>query len=119
MTKARNRGLAGLLLVLTALYAGAALAQETPDQFNKANAEARRHSQVQQDLRNRAHQDRLDENNARLSCQGSGSAAAMSACNSNVGIDMRQRGLDLSNQIIDERNNHTQILQGMGVHRVP
>lgn len=119
MTKARNGGLAGLLLVLTALYAGAALAQETPSQFDKANAEARRHMQVQQDLRNRAHQNRLDESNARLSCQGTGSAGAMGACNSNVDINTRQRGLDLGNQIIDERNNHNQILQGIGVHRVP
>ncbi len=120
MAKARNGGLtAALLLALTALTAGAALAQETPSQFDKANAEARRHTEAQQQLRNRAHQNRLDENNARVTCQGAGSAAAQGACNSNVDIGMRNRGLDLHNDAIDERNNHNQILQGLGVHRVP
>ena len=119
MAKTRNWGLAGLLLALSALTSGAALAQETHDQFDKANAEDRRHSQVQQDLRNRTHQNRLDENNARVTCQGAGSAAAQGACNSNVDIDMRNRGLDLNNQVLTERNSHNQILQGIGVHRVP
>jgi len=120
MAKARNGGLAAALLIaLSAFCAGAAVAQESPDQFDKANAEARRHTEAQQQLRNQAHQNRLDENNARIGCQGTGSAAAQGACNSNVDIDMRQRGLDLHNQVIDERNNHSQILQGMGVHRVP
>lgn len=119
MVKARSGGLAALLLALTALYAGAALAQETPDQFDKANAEARRHTEAQQQMRNQAHQNRVDESNARIGCQGTGSGAAQGACNSNVDINMRQRGLDLHNQIIDEHNNHNQILQGIGVHRVP
>ncbi len=52
-----------------------------------------------------------------LGCQGSGSAAAQSACNGNVDIGMRQRGLDLHNQVIQEHNTHNQILQGLGVHR--
>jgi hypothetical protein len=123
MAKARNRGIgrgvAGLLVSLTLLHAFPALAQETPDQFNAANAENRRHTETQNQLRNQAHDLRIDRDRALLGCQGSGSAAAQGACNGNVGIDMRQRGLDLHNQIIQEHNTHNQILQGLGVHRAP
>jgi hypothetical protein len=110
--------MAALLVSLT-LHAVPALAQETPDQFNAANAENRRHTETQNQLRNQAHDLRNDQDRAVLGCQGTGSAAAQGACNSNVGIDMRQRGLDLHNQIIQERNSHNQILQGLGVHRAP
>jgi hypothetical protein len=123
MAKARNggigRGVAALLVSLTLLHAVPAWAQETPDQFNAANAENRRHSESQNQLRNQAHDLRNDRDKALLGCQGTGSAAAQGACNSNVGIDMRQRGLDLHNQIIQEHNSHNQILQGLGVHRAP
>jgi hypothetical protein len=123
MAKARNGGigrrLAGLLVSLTVFAAIPALAQETPNQFNAANAENRRHTESQSQLRNEAHDLRNDQERALLSCQGAGSAAAQSACNSNVGIDTRQRDLNLHNQILQERNTHNQILQGIGVHRVP
>jgi hypothetical protein len=123
MPKARDRGigrgLLGLFVALVVLQAVPALAQETPDQFDAANAEARRHSEQQNQLRNQAHDLRQDRTNALLSCQGAGSAAAQGACNSNVGIGLRQRGLRLDNQFIQERNTHNQILQGLGVHRVP
>lgn len=109
-------GLAALLLLLAALPA---LAQETPDQFDAANAEARRHSEAQNELRNDAHTLRTDQGKALLTCQGAGSAAAQKACANNVGIDTRQRRYQLDNQVIQERDNHIQILKGIGVHRVP
>jgi hypothetical protein len=123
MAKACNRRigrfLAGLFTALVLLTAIPALAQETPDQFNAANAEQRRHSEAQNQLRNQAHDLRNDQDRALLGCQGAGSAAAQSACSNNVGINMNQRNLDLRNQIIQEHNSHNQILQGLGVHRVP
>jgi hypothetical protein len=111
--------LAGLCLSLALLQAAPVAAQETPDQFDAANAENRRFSEAQNQLRNQAHDLRDDREKALLQCQGAGSAAAQNACQSNVGIDMRQRGLGLSNQIIQERNNHDLILKGIGVRRVP
>jgi hypothetical protein len=123
MAKASNRGIgrfrAGLLAALVLFTAVPALAQETPDQFNAANAEQRRHTEAQQQIRNQAHDLRVDQGRALLGCQGAGSAAAQSACSNNVGINMNQRNLDLRNQIIQEHNSHNQILQGLGVHRVP
>jgi hypothetical protein len=114
-----GRGLAGLFLALAVLQAAPVAAQETPDQFDAANAENRRFTEAQNQLRNQAHDLRNDNANALLQCQGAGSAAAQNACESNVGIDMRQRRLNLGNQIIQERNNHDLILKGIGVHRVP
>jgi hypothetical protein len=123
MVKARNGGIAwGLAVLLTSialLHAVPALAQETPDQFNAANAESRRHSDAQNQLRNQEHDLRIDQGRALLNCQGAGSAAAQGACNSNVGIETRQRGLNLNNQFIQEHNAHNQILNGIGVHRAP
>ena len=114
-----GRGLAGLFVSLALLQAIPALAQETPDQFNAANAESRRHSEAQNQLRNQAHDLRNDQEKALLQCQGAGSAAAQNACAGNAAINLRQRGLDLNNQSIQERNNHNLILKGIGVHRVP
>lgn len=108
-----------LALAVAATAGPMALAEETPQQFDAANAENRRHSEAQNQLRNDAHDLRNDQARALLGCERAGSAAAVQACRSNVAIDMRQRGLDLDNQIIRERNNHTQILKGIGVHRVP
>jgi len=108
--------LAGLLLALPWVPA---LAQETPELFDAANAENRRHSEAENQLRNQAHDLRTDRTKALLGCQGTGSAAAQKACTNNVDIDTRQNKLDLDNQVIQERNNHTLILKGIGVHRVP
>jgi hypothetical protein len=123
MAKTSNRVIGGLrvgLLAALALFTAVpVLAQETPDQFNAANAEQRRHTEAQQQIRNQAHDLRVDQGRALLGCQGAGSAAAQSACSNNVGINMNQRNLDLRNQIIQERNSHSQILQGIGVHRAP
>jgi hypothetical protein len=123
MVKASNRemgrGLAGLFVSLALLHAIPALAQETPDQFNAANAESRRYSETQNQLRNQAHDLRNDQTKALLQCQGAGSAAAQKACAGNANVNLRQRGLDLNNQSIQERNNHNLILKGIGVHRVP
>ena len=123
MAKASNRGLsrglAGLFVSLALLHAVPALAQETPDQFNAANAESRRHSEAQNQLRNQAHDLRNDQAKALLQCQGAGSAAAQKACAGNADVNLRQRGLDLNNQAIQERNSHNLILKGIGVHRVP
>jgi hypothetical protein len=114
-----GRGLAGLCLMAVLLPAVPVAAQETPDQFDAANAENRRFTEAQNQLRNQAHDLRNDQARALLQCQGAGSAAAQGACQSNVGIDTRQRDLGLSNQFIQERNNHDLILKGIGVHRVP
>jgi hypothetical protein len=111
--------LAALLLGFALLQAVPVRAQETPDQFDAANAENRRHSEAQNQLRNQAHDLRNDRAKALLGCQGTGSAAAQNACNSNVEINTRQRDLDLGNQSIQEHNTHNQILKGIGVHRVP
>jgi hypothetical protein len=112
-------GLAALLIALPLLQVIPASAQETPDQFNAANAETRRHQEVQNQLRNQAHDLRNDRANGLLQCQGAGSAAAQSACANNLDLQLRRRGLDLNNQIIQERDNHNLILKGTGVHRVP
>ena len=114
-----GRGLAALLLLPLLLQAAPVWAQETPDQFNAANAENRRHNEAQNQLRNQAHDLRNDRANGLLQCQGAGSAAAQNACANNLDIDLRNRGLDLNNQAIQERNNHNLILKGIGVHRVP
>jgi len=114
-----GRYVTGLFVSLALLHAVPALAQETPDQFDAANAENRRHNEAQNQLRNQAHDLRNDQAKALLQCQGTGSAAAQKACAGNVGINLRQRGLDLNNQSIQERNNHNLILKGIGVHRVP
>jgi hypothetical protein len=110
---------AALLMALPLLQAAPALAQETPQQFNAANAETRRYSEIQNQLRNQAHELRDDRANGLLQCRGAGSAAAQSACAGNLDINLRQRGLNLNNQIIRERDNHNLILKGTGVHRVP
>jgi hypothetical protein len=109
-------GLAALLMPLLVLPASA---QETPDQFDAANAENRRHNEAQNRLRNQAHDLRNDRTKGLLQCRGAGSAAAQTACANNLDIDLRQRGLDLSNQSIREKDSHDLILKGIGVHRVP
>ena len=122
MGKAAGRGIGRLAASLTALlllHAVPALAQETPNQFNAANAENRRYNEVQNRLRNQAHDLRNDRANGLLQCQAAGSAAAQNACANNLDIKLRQRGLDLSNQRIQQQNDHNLILKGTGVHRVP
>jgi hypothetical protein len=109
----------GLALAVGVLHGWPAVAQETPDQFDAANAENRRHSEAENALRGQAHDLRNDQTQGALHCQGAGSASAQQACQNNLGIEMRQRGLDLSNQSIQERNNHNLILKGIGVHRAP
>ena len=114
-----GRVAAALLMVLPLLLAFPAEAQETPDQFNAANAENRRHNEAQNQLRNQAHDLRNDRAKGLLQCQGAGSAAAQKACAGNLDLNLRQRGLDLNNRAIQEKNNHNLILKGIGVHRVP
>jgi hypothetical protein len=118
MAKA-SRGGIGFAVLLLLLPVAAASAQETPDQFNAANAEKRRYNEAQNQLRNQAHDLRNDQAKGLLQCQGAGSGAAQNACANNLDIQLRQRGLDLNNQAIQERNNHNLILKGIGVHRVP
>lgn len=113
-----GRGLAALLMLPLSLSAPA-WAQETPDQFNAANAENRRHNEAQNQLRNQAHDLRNDRAKGLLQCQGVGSAAAQKACSNNLDLNLRQRGLDLNNRAIQEQNNHNLILKGIGVHRAP
>jgi hypothetical protein len=114
-----GRALAALLTLPLLLLAAPASAQETPDQFNAANAENRRHNEAQNQLRNQAHDLRNDRAKGLLQCQGAGSAAAQRACTNNLDLNLRQRGLDLNNRAIQEQNNHNLILKGIGVHRAP
>jgi Skp family chaperone for outer membrane proteins len=101
-----------LAFVTLATTAGA---QETIDQFNAANAENRRHSATQGQLRNDALQLHQDQGRGLLNCQGAGSAGAIGACQGNVQIQTQQRGLMLDNRIQQERNAHRQNLKGIGV----
>jgi hypothetical protein len=100
-------------LIAAGLPVSAAWAQETIDQFNAANAENRRHSAAQSQLRNDDLQLRQDQARGLLSCQGGGSAAA--ACQGNVRLQTQQRGLMLDNRTQQERDAHHQTLQGIGV----
>jgi len=114
-----HRPAARIVAALLLLVGVPALAQETPEQFDAANAENRRHSEAENQLRNQALELRNDRAKALLQCQGAGSAAARKACAGNVDINLRPRGLDLNNQGIRAQDNHNLILKGIGVHRVP
>jgi hypothetical protein len=114
-----SRVLSAALTGLPLLLAAPASGQETPGQFNAANAENRRHTEAENRLRNEALELRQDRAKALLQCQGAGSVVARNACAGHVDIDTRQRGLDLNNQAIREQNNHNLILKGIGVRRVP
>lgn len=109
----RGRATFPILLIL-ALCAGLtpAWAQETIDQFNAANAENRRHTAAESQLRNDALQQRQDQARGLLSCQGAG---AVAACQNNLQLRTQQRSLLLNNQIRQERDTHRQNLQGIGV----
>jgi hypothetical protein len=105
--------IAALAFVASAISAqGPALGQETIDQFNAANAENRRHTAAENQLRNDALQLRQDQARGLLNCQGAG---AVAACRSNRQLQTQQRGLMLDNQIRQERDFHRQTLQGIGV----
>jgi len=108
----------GALVLLTALSVAPAVgqAQETIDQYNAANAEQRRYSDVQNGLNNQALQQQKDQQRQLLGCQGAG---APGACVNDTNITAEQRALRLNNQSIQERNTHILILQSIGVHRVP
>jgi hypothetical protein len=104
-----------ILVVAFVTLATNAGAQETIDQFNAANAENRRHSAAESQLRNDALQLHQDQGRGLLNCQGAGSAGAIGACQGNVQIQTQQRGLMLDNRVQQERNAHRQNLQGIGV----
>jgi len=103
------------MMFLASLTLAAALptqAQETIDQFNAANAENRRHTAVENQLRNDALQLRQDQARGLLNCQGAG---AVAACQNNLQLQTQQRSLLLNNQLRQERDLHRQKLQGIGV----
>ena len=112
----RLRGFAAALLVALSAGSSVAQAQETIDQFNAANAEQRRHTGAQNELNNQALQLRKDQQQQMVGCQGAGSPGA---CANDVNIGTQQRALRLDSQSVQERNTHIQILQGLGVNRVP
>jgi len=93
-----------------------ALAQETIDQFNAANAENRRHSAAENQLRNDAQQLRKDETQGLVGCQGAGSSAAVNACGNNVELGIQRRSIMLNNQALQEQNAHANTLRGIGVN---
>jgi len=99
--------LAGLTLAPAGLTS--AWAQETIDQFNAANAENRRHTAAEIELRNNALQVRQDQARDVLNCRG------VATCQNNLQLQTQQRGLMLNNQIRQERDTHRSNLQGIGV----
>jgi hypothetical protein len=107
---------AAAMALLGSLPAGA---QETPGQFDAANAEARRYNEIQNQLRNQAQALRSDRARGLLQCQGAGPAAAQQACAAHLELNLRRRGLELQNRAIQQQNSHSLILKGIGVHRVP
>jgi hypothetical protein len=113
----------GFGLALPGLWTGPAYSQQTPsfgqetlDQFNAANAENRRYSEVQNQLRNQALRLQQERDNAVVGCQGIGSAGGQSACRNNVQIQIQQRNLMLDNRALQQRNTHQTILNGIGVN---
>lgn len=107
------------ILVLAGLgFVPCAAAQETVDQFNAANAENRRHSAAESQLRNDALQLRQGQARGLLNCQGAGTPAGIGACQGNVQLQNQQRGLLLDNRLQQERDLHRQNLQGIGVSPV-
>jgi hypothetical protein len=100
------------MLLAGSLLASTAQAQETIDQFNAANAENRRHTAAQSQLRNDALQLRQDQAHGLLTCQGSGAAAA---CAGTLQSGIQQQQLMLHNRALDENNTHRSNLRGIGV----
>jgi hypothetical protein len=94
---------------------GAASAQ-TIDQFNAANAENRRHTAAETQLRNQATQLRQDQARGLIACQGAGSAAASGACAGVLQRGLQRRAFDLDNRALDEQNTHTNTLRSIGVN---
>jgi len=109
--------LRGLCFILLAglIFGSTARAQETIDQFNAANAENRRHTATQNELRNDALRLRQDQTRGLLNCQGTGNAAA---CAGNLQPGTQQQQLMLRNRALDERNTHRSNLHGIGVSPV-
>jgi len=104
---------AALLALCLMLLAGAtAQAQETIDQFNAANAENRRHTAAESQLRSDALQLRQDRARGLLNCQGSGAPVA---CTGMLQRGIQQQQLILRNRAIDENNAHRSTLRGIGV----
>ncbi|HVV78288.1 MAG TPA: hypothetical protein VHD59_01570 [Pseudolabrys sp.] len=121
MKRALHRSCLALLLglVFAPMVQGpAARAQETIDQFNAANAENRRHTAAQNQLRNDALQLRQDQARGLLNCQGVGSATGASACAGNVQLQTQQRGLQLDNRAQQEQDTHRSNLKAIGVNPV-
>ena len=91
----------------------APITNQTIDQFNAANAENRRFSQVQSGLRNQALQQRKDRAQSELGCAAIGGGAA-NACSNRLDLQNRQQQLLLHNQALQQLNIHNSIQQGLG-----
>lgn len=115
-----TRAASGLaVLPILAALSGApvpAEAQETIQQFNAANAEQRRYADVQNQLNNQALQLRQDHQQQLLGCQGAGAPAA---CANTANIAAERQRLELDNMATQARDQHRQILMGIGVRPVP
>jgi hypothetical protein len=117
MKRALHRlSLALLLVPVLGATMVAAQAQETIGQFNAANAENRRHTDAQNQLRNDALQLRQSQARGLLNCQGVGSATGAGACAGNVQLQTQQRGLQLNNRAQQELDAHRSNLNAIGVH---
>jgi hypothetical protein len=112
----RRRLILPFFLLAGLELAPVAAAQETIDQFNAANAENRRHTAAESQLRNDALQLRQDQARGLLNCQGIGSATGASACAGHVQGQIQQRGLMLNSQIQQERDTHRSNLKAIGVN---
>ena len=103
------------LFFIGLVAAPAVQAQETIDQFNAANAENRRHTAAESQLRNDALQLRQDQARGLLNCQGIASAHGASACAGNVQLQTQQRSLMLDNRARQELDAHQSTLRSIGV----
>ena len=89
------------------------ITNQTIDQFNAANAESRRFSEVQTGLRNQALQQRIDRSQSAIGCAAIGGAGA-NACSNSLDLRNRQQQLQLHNQARQQLNIHNSIQQGLG-----
>jgi hypothetical protein len=87
----------------------------TLQQHNTANAENRRYGETTNRLRNLGLEQRQDRQRDLLGCQGAGSAAAAAACGRNVEIENRTETYRLQNEAIQQRDQHRETLQQIGV----
>jgi hypothetical protein len=104
-------GLASALVWTVLSAAGPAFAQQTMQQFNDTNAENRRYTDMQNQLRGDLHQQRMDQRNGAIACQSMG--AGQGACQNQLNFNNQQQGLALHGQRLQQRQTHMGVLRGI------